>query len=216
MTPPEDSSQQRPSTSSTGAAGGPADSTGPVDSTSGHTASKSSLTPSSLSPSQPKHAVSAAAIATAAALAAAAEVIAADVGGRRMGPPSSGSVLDVCWQHELGPSGGFAGDLRGQSGVGGAGMGGAQELGGGGRQPLVLQSSDKEQRKLERQMDRITAQLKMQQYCMHTYVSGVAECVCWEGCWAVEGALCAAVEAMADSCSVFMCSTTGVRLHWCR
>jgi hypothetical protein len=60
-------------------------------------------------------------------------------------------------------------------------MGGAQELGGGGRQPLVLQSSDKEQRKLERQMDEITAQLKMQQYCMHTYVSGGAGCVCWVG-----------------------------------
>jgi hypothetical protein len=183
VTPPEDSSQQRPSTSSTGAAGGPADSTGPVDSTSGHTASKSSITPSSLSSSQPGHAVSAAAIATAAALAAAAEVIAADVGGRRMGPPGSG-MLDVCWQQELAPSGGFTGDLQGQGGAGAAGMGGAQELGGGGRQPLVLQSSDKEQRKLERQMDKITAQLKMQQYCMHTYVSGGAGCVRWEGCWA--------------------------------
>jgi len=33
---------------------------------------------------------------------------------------------------------------------------------------LLLQVSDRAQRKLERQMDRITAQLKMQQYCMHT------------------------------------------------
>lgn len=33
---------------------------------------------------------------------------------------------------------------------------------------LLLHVSDRAQRKLERQMDRITAQLKMQQYCMHT------------------------------------------------
>jgi hypothetical protein len=36
------------------------------------------------------------------------------------------------------------------------------------QQALVLQTTDREQRKLEKQMDRITAQLKMQQYCMHT------------------------------------------------
>jgi hypothetical protein len=41
---------------------------------------------------------------------------------------------------------------------------------GGGQQAVVLQTTDREQRKLERQLDKITAQLKMQQYCMHTYV----------------------------------------------
>lgn len=36
------------------------------------------------------------------------------------------------------------------------------------QRPVVLQAFGREQRKLERQLDKITAQLKMQQYCMHT------------------------------------------------
>jgi hypothetical protein len=55
--------------------------------------------------------------------------------------------------------------------VPGAAVPKADPEGAGGRATVVLQTTGHEQRKLERRLDRITAHLKMQQYCMHTYVS---------------------------------------------
>lgn len=112
--------------------------------------SKLTETPTTSSPS---------ALGTAAVAAAAVPAAAAIMSGHDEEQCVSGS--SALWQELAGVM-----PAAQQSAQGGSGQGAGQRT-------VVLQTTDREQRKLERQLDKITAQLKMQQYCMHTYVSNV-------------------------------------------
>jgi hypothetical protein len=144
-----DDAAQQPSTSSTGAGRPPKSLDGSL------LQSKSTETPTTSSPSG---------LGTAAGAAAAAAAVpaAAAISAGHVQHQCSGGSSDL-WQELAG----VLPTAQQASALGGSGQGGGQRT-------VVLQTTDREQRKLERQLDKITAQLKMQQYCMHTYVSTVA------------------------------------------